>query len=200
MKRTTKIAASLTTLTLAVLLTACSTPVTEQPAASAPAAAEDAAETPAAPPAEETKAPEQGTRTNPFPKGTTVGTDKVQLVLGEPVWNATDAVAAANQFNEAAPEGSTYAILPVTVTNVSDPDAVQPWLAFTIKFVSDDGRTFEQQFSVIDTPLTDVGDLYPGGVGTGNLLFALPNDVSAGGAWVVEETLAFGDPVFIAAH
>lgn len=182
------------------LLTACSTPVTEQPAASAPAAAEDAAETPApAPPKEEKKA-EEGTHTNPFPKGTTVGTEKVTIAIGEVTWNATDAVAAANQFNEAAPAGSTYAIVPVTITNVSDPEAVNPAIAMTIKFVADDGRSFDQQYLVIDSDLSSVGDLYAGGVGQGNVVFALPNEVSAGGQWSVEQTFSFGDPVFISAH
>lgn len=191
--------AVLSSLALVVALAACSAPVTEQEPANPPAAAADV-ESPAPPPPAETQAPEQGTRANPFPKGTTVGTDTVQLSLGEVIWNANDAVAAANQFNSPPAEGSTYAIVPVTVTNVSEPDAVQPWLAFTIKFVADDGRSFDQDYQVIDAPLTDVGDLYAGGVGSGNLLFALPNDVSGGGVWAIEETLTFGDPVFIAAH
>ncbi|WP_421741206.1 hypothetical protein [Cellulomonas sp.] len=184
----------------ALTLTACSAPALEdKPAAVVPSEDSVAEESPAPePPAEEPA--EQGTRANPFPKGTTVGTDEVQLALGEVTWNATDIVAAENQFNEPAAEGSTYAIVPVTITNVSQADAVQPWLAFDVSFVADDGRSFEEEYVVVPAPLSDVDDLYAGGVGTGNLVFALPNDVSGGGVWAIEETFAFGDPVFVAAH
>lgn len=200
MKRTTTWA--VLALSTALTLTACSTPLEDKPAAAATEAAPDKAKTeesPAPPPPapEETPA-EQGTRANPFPKGTTVGTDEVEVSLGEVIWNATDVVASENQFNDPAPEGSTYAIMPVTVTNLTKADAVQPWLAFDISFVADDGRSFEEEYVVIPFPLSDVDDLYAGGVGTGNVVFALPNDVSGGGVWAVQET--FGDPVFIAAH
>lgn len=187
-------------LTTALTLTACSAPVTEQPAASAPAASEES-ESPAPPPAEPEKpAAEAGTLANPFPKGTPVGTDEVTIALGEPTWNANDIVAAENQFNDPAPEGSTYALLPVTLTNVASPEAVNPAFAVTIKFVADDGRSFDESYSVIPGDLSDASELYPGGVATGNLLFLLPNEVSAGGKWAVEETFSFGEPVFIAAH
>jgi hypothetical protein len=198
MKRTT----IWTTLTLgvALTLTACSAPL-EKADTPAPAAAtqDEATEAAAPPPAEPEKpAAEAGTHANPFPKGTPVGTDKMTVALGEVTWNANDIVAAENQFNTAAPAGSTYAIVPVTLTNVSDPEAINAMFAVTIKFVADDGRSFDQAFEVIPSQLSDVGDLYTGGVGTGNIAFLLPNEVSAGGQWAVSET--FGDEVFIAAH
>ena len=192
-----------TTIWAALTLTACSTPEMEQKEPAAAAASEPAPEkvkeeSPA--PEPEKPAAEQGTLTNPFPKGTSVGTDKVTVALGEVTWNANDIVAAENQFNDPAPEGSTYALLPVTITNVADPEAVNPAFAITIKFVADDGRSFEQAYVVIPNDLSSVAELYPGGVGSGNVAFALPNDVSAGGKWAVEQTFSFGDPVFIAAH
>ena len=201
MKRTTIWAAL--ALSAALTLTACSTPEMEQKEPAAAAASEPAPEkvkeeSPA--PEPEKPAAEQGTLTNPFPKGTPVGTDKVTVALGEVTWNANDIVAAENQFNDPAPEGSTYALLPVTITNVADPEAVNPAFAITIKFVADDGRSFEQAYVVIPNDLSSVAELYPGGVGSGNVAFALPNDVSAGGKWAVEQTFSFGDPVFIAAH
>lgn len=199
---TRKITALAGTVVLAALtLTGCAVDtIDEKPTAAAPAADKGESNTPAPPPPAETKEPEQGTRTNPFPKGTTVGTEEVSLTLGEVTWNATDIIAGENQFNDPAPAGTTYALLPVTITNVSNPDAVTPWLAFDITFVADDGRSFEEASVVIPGELTDIADLYPGGVAQGNIAFALPNEVSGGGVWAIEETFGFGEPVFIAAH
>jgi hypothetical protein len=200
MKRTTTWAVM--ALIAGLTLTACAPPeLDDKPAAVAPSeASPDKAieESPA--PEPEPEPAKQGTRENPFPKGTPVGTDEVTLALGEVTWNANDIVSGENQFNEPAPEGSTYAILPVTITNVSKADAVQPGYAFSIAFVADDGRSFEQSYQVIPEDLSNVDDLYAGGVGSGNVLFALPNEVSASGVWAIEETFGFGDPVFIAAH
>lgn len=197
MKRTTLWAALV--LSAGLTLTACSTPIEKVDTPAPAATGADVAETPAAPaPEPEKPAAEEGTHANPFAKGTPVGTDKITVALGEVTWNANDIVMAENQFNTPAPEGQTYALVPVTLTNVADPEAVNPSWAMTIKFVADDGRSFDQAYEVIPQPLSDVGDLYAGGVGTGNIAFLLPNEVSAGGQWAVSQT--FGDEVFIAAH
>lgn len=144
----------------------------------------------------------RGTRDDPFPFGTTLaGTsagdvEEITVLLGTAQWGADATVAAENQFNDRAPEGSTYVLLPVTITNVGSTDAVVPWLAVDIAYVAPDGRSYDQEFQVIPNNLSDLGDLYEGGSATGNMLFALPT-AAQGGVWAV--SYGWSDPVFVTA-
>ena len=129
-----------------------------------------------------------GTRARPFVAGSTltatVGGGEVTLDIGSANWDAATIVANENMFNDPAPDGSTYVLLPVTITNVSATEAVVPWIAWDISYVAPDGRSFDEASGVIPGDLMDVGDLYEGGVGSGNVLFAIPAD-ALGGLWVV---------------
>lgn len=142
-----------------------------------------------------------GSRGLPYASDATVtatlqGGEEVALSIGVATWNADAAVMAENQFNDPAPVGSTYVLVPITVTNISSTDAVVPWLAWDIAYVAPDGRSFDPASAVIPQDIDDVGDLYAGGVGTGNLAFVLPVDAQ-GGVWAA--TYGWSDPVFIAA-
>ncbi|MGV3564211.1 MAG: PASTA domain-containing protein [Nocardioides sp.] len=144
----------------------------------------------------------EGTRADPFPAGTTLsgssgGVEEVTLVLGPANWAADAEVMARNRFNDAAPAGSTWVLLPVTITNTGSADAIVPWLAFDVAYVAPDGRSFDEASAVIPGELSDLGDLYEGGVGSGNLGFTIPTDAH-GGVWAVK--YGYGsDPVFVVA-
>ena len=147
-----------------------------------------------------------GTRENPAPIGTTVeitsgGSPNYEVTLGTPTLDATAIIAAENQFNEAAPEGFQYAILPVTVTYVGS-ETGTPWIDLNIEFVSTAGTTHTEGDNVAVGPsptFMDINELYPGASGTGNIVIAIPTADAAAGAWAVEP-LFFGDTFFFAAQ
>jgi len=145
----------------------------------------------------------EGTRDDPFPFGTTLvgmGAGEVEeatILVGAAQWGAGDVVMAENQFNDPAPDGFAYVLLPVTITNVGSEEAIVPWLAFNISYVAPDGRSYDEASAVIPGEMTDIGDLYVGGSATGNLAFVLPIDAQ-GGVWAVEYGF-FSDPVFVVA-
>ncbi|RLQ84122.1 DUF4190 domain-containing protein [Mycetocola zhadangensis] len=149
---------------------------------------------------------EVGTRENPAPIGTTVeitdaGTPEYEVTLGAPILDATAAVAEANQFNEPAPEGFQYAVLPVTVTYVGT-DTGTPWIDLNLAFVSAAGTTHDEADSLVVAPaptFMEINELYPGASGTGNIVVAIPTADAANGAWTVE-ALFWGDSFFFAAQ
>lgn len=147
----------------------------------------------------ETDAGAEGTRDNPFPAGSVIGTDEIEVSFGDANWDANDIVADENQFNDAAPEGSTYVLLPVTFTNVASTEAVTPWLELSVSFVAADGRSFDEASAVIPESLMDIDDLYEGGTGEGNFVYAIPTDVQEGGVWAVELGW-FSDTAFVEAR
>lgn len=168
------------------------------PPVETPAADQETAVAPEDESVDEPAAGEEGTRDLPFPAGTPIGNDVATVTLGAATWDATAEIAAANEFNDPAPEGSTYVLLPVTVTNDASTEAITPWADLTVSFVADDGRSFDQEYVVAPNDLMNVSDLYEGGTGTGNLVFAIPTEVQGGGTWAV--SFQWSDPVFVSAH
>ena len=147
-----------------------------------------------------------GTRENPAPIGTTVaitggGAPAYEVTLGAPTLDATALVAAENLYNEAAPAGFQYALLPVTVTYVGT-ETGTPWIDLSISFVSAAGttHTVSDVFATAPSPtFMDINELYPGAGGTGNVVIAIPTADAAAGAWTVEP-LFLGDTFFFAAQ
>ena len=170
-----------------------------EPAASEPAAPAETEEAAAEEPEEEPAAAEQGTRDNPYPAGSTLGTDEVEVVLGDANWNADDVIAEENQFNEEPVDGATYVLLPVTITNVASAEPITPWLELEVFYVAPDGRSFDEASVVSPDDVTDIDDLYEGGTGNGNVVFEIPTDVQEGGVWGVELGW-FSDTAFVAAQ
>lgn len=168
-------------------------------------AEEDAAEEDAAEEEAQPVEPDVGTRENPAPLGTTVeivefGDPVYEVVLGPVTLNAADAVADANMFNEPAPEGFQYALLPVSVTYVGE-ETGTPWLDLSIEFVTAAGTTHTQSDTLAVAPdptLLSINELYPGGTGTGNVVIAIPVDDAENGTWTISPL--FGDPFFLPAQ
>lgn len=146
---------------------------------------------------------DKGSRENPGQPGLDVITFSEN---GEPVWEVTvaaatwdawDAVRAENQFNDPPREGFQYVLLPVTAT-YRGADTGLAWIDIDIKFVTADGRTFEKAPVVTPGALSDVSELYAGGVAEGNLVFEVPSDAIADATWAVKYGY-FSDPMFFAA-
>ncbi|GHD49556.1 hypothetical protein GCM10008097_22550 [Mycetocola manganoxydans] len=149
---------------------------------------------------------EVGTRENPAPIGTTIemesmGSATYEVTLGAPTLDATDIVAAANQFNEAAPEGFQYAVVPVSVTYIGT-ETGTPWVDLQVSFVSAAGTTHSQadSMAVAPSPLfMEINELYPDASGTGNIVIAIPTADAVKGTWTVEPLFG-GDTFFFAAQ
>ena len=175
-------------LTLALLLGACSPSADE----AAPAATGTPTPTASAT-AEPTPGPTEaatGTREKPA----TPDVDTVTFSeAGAPVYEvmlstanfAADAVVAEHyEFNEPAPAGSTYVLLPVSAT-YRGAETGQAWLDLDVTFVAADGRTFEPSLALVPEDLTITPELTTGAAVRGNLSFAIPTDAQAGGLWSV---------------
>lgn len=147
----------------------------------------------------------EGTRENPFPIGTTVvasefGEDTWEITLGQPTLNATDAVLAANEFNEAPEAGFQYAVVPMTVTYLGS-DSADPWFDINLEFVSAAGTTHTEfdTFAVGPAPaFSEINELFPGATAEGNWTMLIPIENAESGTWRVYTN--FGDAVFFAAQ
>lgn len=155
-------------------------------------------------PEEEAPAAEVGTRENPAKIGQTVtfsemGEDSWEVTLGKPTLNANKAVAKANQFNDPAPEGMVYAMVPVTVKRLGE-EAGTPWVDLSVKFVSAEGTTHTAADTMAVAPdpsFNDINELYKGAKGKGNVVIAVPKKDIKKGTWSVSVML--GDEVFFKA-
>lgn len=148
----------------------------------------------------ESAASEMGTRANPAPFGSQVEISDAsgpiwQVTIGAANLNAGDAVAAENQFNDPAPEGFVYVLVPVTFTYVGTTTGT-PWIDVDIEFVSAAGTTHENAYVVIPNPITDVNELYPDASATANLVVLAPATDIEKGAWTVSTFLS--DKYFVA--
>ncbi|MBC9927964.1 MULTISPECIES: hypothetical protein [unclassified Leucobacter] len=151
---------------------------------------EDAAATDEDPPASE-----KGTRENPLPLGAIISSDDWDVVVNSVNLSANDAVASANPYNEAAPEGQQYALVNVSVT-YKGADTGMP--AFVqIDYVTATGEVIStwDSFAIAPEPTFGAGELYAGGQATGNLAFLIPS--SADGILRITPGI-FADDVFVA--
>jgi hypothetical protein len=136
---------------------------------------------------------EPGTRQNPVPIGQTVTSKDWEITLGVPR-EAGAEVAGENPFNERPKSGFEFWIVPVTATYIGD-ESGSVMFGVRATFVGSDNRTYGDSCGVIPDPLSDVGELYKGGVAEGNECVSVP--AGADGLWAV--TSGIGDPVFFTA-
>lgn len=148
---------------------------------------------------ETSESPEAGTRDNPLTLGTAVANDDWEVVVNSVTLGATDAVMAANQFNEAPGDGEEYILVNVTAKNLNE-DA-QMAAMVRVAYVTADGVTIDGTDSLAVAPdaLDTLTELYKDASVTGNIAFAVPSASAADGTIVVTPGL-FGDDVFYAAQ
>lgn len=146
---------------------------------------------------EEAPVAEVGTRDNPAPLGSVIENNEWSVVLNSVDFDAADAIAAENMFNEPAPEGFAYIMVNVTVTYLgNDPDGAMPWVG--IDYVTAEGNTIDQSESFVVAPdeLDMFSQLYEGASATGNLVLIAPADSVEEGVFAVTPGM-FGDKVFV---
>lgn len=133
---------------------------------------------------------ELGSKENPVPLGSSVeltqfGNPAWSVTLQAPTLNADAAIEAENSFNDKAPPGTSYALLPVTVTYNGDENGY-PSLVL-LSFEAADGTTYEQYDAIVIAPdaLDPVTEVPLGGSASGNVALAIPTSGVDKGHWVV---------------
>ncbi|WP_062381115.1 DUF4352 domain-containing protein [Demequina pelophila] len=117
--------------------------------------------------------------------GQSVTDGEIAVTVGEATWSADRIVASENMFNEPAPSGASYVMVPVTVANVAVDDAVAPRAAVTLNYVAPDGSTYAPARQVVPEDLDEAAAIAAGETVTGNVLFAIPTEAQGGGSWRV---------------
>lgn len=148
---------------------------------------------------ETTTTAEVGTRENPFPIGTPVTTSEgIQVAVNSVDFDAAGEIAAANQFNEPAPEGSRYILVNVTVTNGAA-RPITPWLDVTIAAIGSQNQVHSDTDAMVVEPdsLLDAPELYPGGSASGNVSLVVSEVEVTDGSLVLMVSAVFDEPAFV---
>lgn len=126
-----------------------------------------------------------GTRENPAPFGSTARIGDWEVTPVSVDTDAESRVLAANMFNSPADNGFRYVIINVSATYVGE-ESGSPFWDLSWKLLGNRGNTFDGRCGVIPDALRDGGETFPGGVVTGNICIAAPEDQLAESAVIVE--------------
>lgn len=149
-----------------------------------------------------TPAPPLGTRENPFALGTPlVSEEGLTIVVNGVNFDSAAAIAAENQFNEPAPPGSRFAVINYTITNGTE-ESVNTLFAVSVGMVGSANRQYDGANAfceaVIPQPMSDGGDLFPGGTFTGNDCLVVPEPEVLDGSLLLTFAIGFsGEEVFV---
>lgn len=166
--------------------------------ASAPAGAkEDTEDTDEADEPEQQAGGTAGTREDPLPLGTPIEGGDWVVTVNEVTPDATDAVMAANQFNDAPAEGTQYLLADVTVEYTGD-ESEMIMLGTGFAFVTATGETIDtgDAFVVGPDELDTAQELYNGGTAQGNVVLQVPE--GADGLLRVTTGMFGGEKAFVA--
>lgn len=117
-----------------------------------------------------------GSRENPHQFGETVTGQDWEVTINGITLGADDAIAAENQFNEPAPDGSSYALVDVTMTYLGD-DSDIPLVGTDVSYVTGSGETLSayEHSAVTPDAFESTRELYNGGTEQGNISIAIPD-------------------------
>lgn len=135
-----------------------------------------------------------GTRSSPHPLGTTIASDDWEVTVTSFTADATDAVLAANQFNEDPDEGHSYALVGISVTRVGAESGST--MEIGVDYVTDQGNVVSRSdaFAVAPDALS-YEEMFQGASVSGNVVLMIPD----GGAGSVRVSPGwFTDDAFFA--
>jgi hypothetical protein len=149
--------------------------------------------------AESKPAAQAGTRENPSPIGSVVESKDWRVVVNSVTLAASDAVAAANQFNKPPAAGSEYILVNYTATYIGDEANGQMPAFVSIDYVTADGKTVNRldHSAVAPEAIDTTSTLYKGGAATGNIAIQVPTATASQGVLAVRPGM-LADKVFIA--
>jgi len=87
----------------------------------------------------------------------------------------TQAVLDENMFNDPPPEGTEFVTIGIEAKYIGTASE-DFWWTHNFAIVGNQGNTFEESCGVIPNDLSDQGDVYPGGVITGDECIIVPRD------------------------
>lgn len=149
--------------------------------------------------AKDDPAAKAGTRENPSPISSVVESDDWRVVINSVTLAATDAVVAANQFNEAPAKGSEYILVNYSATYIGD-DADGQMPAFvSVEYVTANGTTVNGLDKLATAPkaIDTTSTLYKDGTATGNIAIEVPTATAGQGVLAVRPGM-LADKVFVA--
>lgn len=163
-----------------------------------PPSVEEPIESPSPEPVEE----KSGTYDNPAAVGSVINLSDAtsgtsyDLTLSVVSWDATGAVAAANQFNDAPRAGYQFMLASITIVNNGTAPVSPSSAEWSIQFLGADNTASGSASVVAPAPTwMDVpDDIYPGGSATFNIPFEVPAG-SVDGVWVI----GLYDPFYVEA-
>jgi hypothetical protein len=140
-----------------------------------------------------------GTRENPSPIGSVVESEDWRVVINSATLAASDAVAAANEFNDPPAEGSEYILVNYSATYVGDDSNGQMPAFVSLEYVTADGRTINSFDKTVIAPdaINSSNTLYKDGTVTGNVAFEVPSATAGQGVLAVRPGM-LADKVFVA--
>lgn len=141
---------------------------------------------------------EQGTRANPYAPGAEISSSDWAVTVNSVDLDATDAVLAENEFNEAPEEGHTYILVDITVQYTGDdPEGSMPMTS--VAYVSPEGNTFDgtDMSAMAPNSFDSMSTLYEGASTTGNIALQVPADSLEDGTLKVSPGM-LADDVFVA--
>jgi hypothetical protein len=150
-------------------------------------------------PAAEKPAAKAGTRENPSPIGSVVESKDWRVVVNSVNLAASDAVVAANRFNDPPAEGSEYILVNYSATYLGD-DANGETPGFvSVDYVTADGKTVDRfdHSAVAPEAIDSMNTLYKGGTVTGNIAIHVPTATADQGVLAVRPGM-ITDKVFVA--
>ena len=138
-------------------------------------------------------------RENPYPLRTEISSKDWKVVINSVTFNANDAVAAANQFNEPPAEGKEYVLINYTATYIGNDPAGETPAFVLVDFVTADGVTIDGADSIAAAPdaIDSLTVLYKGASVSGNVVRAVPSANAQDGVLAVTPGL-LADKVFVA--
>jgi hypothetical protein len=176
-------------------------PTTEDPAAEESSADESSSED------ETTKddsADGEGTRKDPLPAGSTttvasLDDGEIDVELGKGDFDADEAIKKANEYNEDAPDGQKYILVPVTMTYHGDGSAAAG-VDVEVSYVSKDGKGYDITFAETEHDWIDANEVYDGASVTYDLPFLVPDDDKGDGTFKISGLADWeSDPVYVSA-
>ncbi|MDQ0924612.1 hypothetical protein QF038_003120 [Pseudarthrobacter sp. W1I19] len=139
-----------------------------------------------------------GTRENPSPIGSVVESKDWKVVVNSVTLGASDAVVAANRFNDAPAAGSEYILVNYSATYVGDDANGQTPSFVSVDYVTADGKTINAyDHHVVAPEAIDSNTLYKGGTATGNIAIQVPTATTSQGVLAVRPGM-IADKVFVA--
>jgi hypothetical protein len=142
---------------------------------------------------------EAGTRENPSPIGSVIESDDWRVVINSVTLAASDAVAGANEFNDAPAEGSEYILVNYSATYLGDDSNGQMPALVSVEYVTADGTTINSFDKSVMAPeaIDTTSTLYKDGTATGNVAFEVPSATAGQGVLAVRPGM-LADKVFVA--